>query len=96
MKIRAAMFVLAAFAWTISAPVTAQTTQADGSNARPARDPNQRICEDITQVGSRLATKRICATRSEWEAMRKADRENVDAIQRNPCILDVNGQCGSH
>jgi hypothetical protein len=63
---------------------------------RPPADPNQKICQDITQVGSRLATKRICATRAEWAAMRKDDRETVDAIQRNPCILDTNGQCGSH
>ena len=54
------------------------------SSSRPPADPNEKVCEDITGVGSRLATKRTCATRAEWEAKRKIDRESVDQLQRGP------------
>lgn len=56
---------------------------------RPALDPNQKICEDIIAIGSRLATKRICATRAEWAEKRKQDKEAVDQMQRlqgRPCV----------
>ena len=74
----------------------AEPPQVESSKVRPPADPNQKICQDITVVGSRLATKRICATRAEWAAKKRDDRETVDTIQRNPCIVDTNGQCGSH
>jgi hypothetical protein len=40
----------------------------------------------VTQVGSRLATKRICATRAEWAEKRKQDRDVVDDAQRSAHI----------
>jgi hypothetical protein len=87
---------LAALSWA-SAPALADPAKTVPSDkVRPPADPNQKICQDITVVGSRLATKRICATRAEWAAKRKDDKDMVDEIQRNPCILDTNGQCGSH
>jgi hypothetical protein len=58
--------------------------QQSSSSSRPPADPNEKICEDITSVGSRLATKRTCATRAEWEAKRKLEREAVDQLQRGP------------
>jgi len=77
--------ILSVLCWTASASVAAaDPAQPSTQTGRPKLDPNQRICEDVTQVGSRLATKRICATRSEWAAQKKADRETVDAIQRSP------------
>jgi hypothetical protein len=53
-----------------------------------AADQNQRVCEDIIVTGSRLAAKRFCGTRAEWEAKRKADRDVIDDAQRHandPC-----------
>ena|SRR5438270_927507 len=85
MSVRSILMILAAGSWAGCAAVSvAEPDQAPAQTARPKLDPNQRICEDITEVGSRLATKRICATRSEWAAQKKADRETVDAIQRSP------------
>ena len=74
----------------------AEPAQVPSSKAGPPADPNQKVCEDITQIGSRLATKRICATRSEWEQKRRDDRDTVDEIQRSPCVLDESGHCGGH
>src|SRR6478672_7665390 len=60
---------------------------------RPPADPNQKICEDITMVGSRLATKRICATRAEWAAQKRRDKDEVDRIQRSPCMPTKSNTC---
>lgn len=68
-------------------PNTAQKT--------PAADPNQRICEDVTQTGSRLGTKRFCGTRSEWEDKKRQDREAVEKAQMSPCVLSHNGSNGT-
>ena len=34
-----------------------------------AADPNAKICEMITVTGSRLGSRRICATRAQWESV---------------------------
>lgn len=48
------------------------------------KDPNERICEKQTVVGSRLSTRRVCATRAEWEEKRRLDKEAVDRAQMSP------------
>jgi hypothetical protein len=80
------LMILSTMCWTISASAAADPAQAPSQSSRPAADPNQRICEDVTQVGSRLGTKRICATRAEWAAKRKGDRDVVDEAQRSANI----------
>lgn len=53
-------------------------------------DPqNERICENITPIGSRLATKRFCGTRAEWADRKRQDREALDAAQRSPCVIST-------
>jgi hypothetical protein len=85
MSFRSTLMMLAALSWAgcASLAAAAEPDQQPSQNARPKLDPNQRICEDVTQVGSRLATKRICATRAQWAEMRKQDREAVDNAQRS-------------
>jgi hypothetical protein len=68
---------LAIAASAVSAPVFAES--AAGA---PARDPNEKVCESYTQIGSRLAKKKVCATRAEWVAIRKEQREMLDFVQR--------------
>jgi len=96
MKLVILIQTLAALSWAWGPALADPTQPVASEKVRPPADPNQKICQDITVVGSRLATKRICATRAEWAAQKKADRDTVDEIQRNPCIIDTNGQCGSH
>lgn len=57
-------------------------------------NPNERVCENITITGSRLATKRFCGTRSEWAERKRADREALDSAQRSPCVLTHNSGSG--
>jgi hypothetical protein len=91
MNMRACLLIAALVGWTM--PAAAEPVQVPSSKARPSADPNQKICQDITVVGSRLATKRICATREEWAQQRRDDRDTVDQIQRSPCVRDTSGQC---
>lgn len=62
-------------------------TQQSPAQQRPAADPNERVCEDIVQTGSRIATKRFCGTRAEWADKKKQDREAVEKAQLNPCMI---------
>lgn len=48
---------------------------------KPARDPNEIVCERQQQLGSRLASERVCKTRAEWAEERRAQRMDVDKAQ---------------
>lgn len=73
----------------IAATLGAAAQLAAEPVAKPIKgDPNEVDCEKIGTIGSRLATKRVCATRAEWAEKRKLDREAVDQAQRS-----ANGPC---
>lgn len=55
--------------------------QNDGHSASKAKDPNQVVCEKIKELGSRVSTKRICMTRSEWAEKRRLERMEIDRAQ---------------
>jgi len=74
--------------------VLAAPLSAEQSSSKPAKDPNARICEDLSMVGSRLAVRRVCATRAEWEEKRRLDRDAIDQAQRSPCVLAQTGKTG--
>ena len=63
----------------------------------PSLDPNEKVCESLTMVGSRLAKKRVCATRAEWEERRREDRQAVDQMQKQiigPCQVTPGSKNG--
>lgn len=62
------------------------------SREREKRDPNEMVCEKQTVLGSRLATRRICMTRSQWAERRMLDRQTVDRSQTQLCVA-VGGHC---
>jgi hypothetical protein len=78
--------VLATGALSFLIAGTAGADPVPSSSKRPIADPNQKVCETVTAVGSRLAAKKICATRAEWAEMRKQDRDVVDQAQRSANI----------
>lgn len=81
--------VLIAYLWLGTQPASVQADAGSGKQ-RIAKDPNERVCEDIIAVGSRLAMKRVCATRAQWEETRRLDREALDNAQRqaaDPCKM---------
>lgn len=63
----------------ISTAAVAQAPSNSDANAGP--DPNQRICRNMGETGSRLARSRVCLTRREWEERRRAARNDVERAQ---------------
>ena len=45
------------------------------------KDPNRMICEKQKELGSRVATKKICMTAAEWEIRRREDRAALEQAQ---------------
>lgn len=70
-----AVVALVSFAGIGSSTAVAQQAQS--------ADPNAKVCETVSQVGSRLSKKKVCATRAEWAEMKRQDRDAVDQAQRS-------------
>ena len=65
-----------------------------GQATKTASDPNAKICQVVTPVGSRLATKKVCATRAEWEDKKRQDREATERAQTQLCVVNpMTGKC---
>jgi len=47
----------------------------------PTKSADPIICERIKEVGSLLATKKICRTKSQWADERRQDRMNIERAQ---------------
>lgn len=66
----------------VSAPAFAQASaQPQQQNAKPARDPNEIVCERQKEIGSRLAAAKVCKTRAQWAEDQRADRMVIEKIQ---------------
>jgi invasion protein IalB len=79
--VSATALVLTPFA---SAPVFAQAQpqqQQQQQSGKKVPDPNEVVCEKQQEPGSRLATNRVCMTRSQWAEQRRLDRQDVEKAQ---------------
>ena len=63
----------------ISSPAVAQQQQQQ--TAKKQLDPNEVVCEKQQETGSRLASERVCKTRSQWAEQRRTDRQEIDRAQ---------------
>jgi hypothetical protein len=70
------------FLLAIAAIIPAGATAAPDETQVKATDRDEKICENVTQIGSRLSKKRICATRAEWAERRLQDRKDAEYIQK--------------
>ena len=76
----AKLSALVAVGLLIAAPLAFSGAAAQSPNS--PSDPNAKICETESQIGSRLAKKKVCATRAEWLNIRKDQRETVEWVQQ--------------
>jgi hypothetical protein len=70
----------------LAASLSVLTSQPIPSQANSAGDPNERICEGMTVVGSRLAVK-VCATRASGQppySRSKGCRGDPDLYRLDP------------
>ena len=71
---------------SVAAPVAAQDApaQANGQpTAATSQKPERIICETQTQIGSRLASKRICMTASQWKEHQQQVHDQLDQLHQN-------------
>jgi Ni/Co efflux regulator RcnB len=66
-----------------SAPQQQQQKQQQDQNKF---DPNEVVCEKQMVTGSRLGSKRVCMTRSQWADQRRSDRQDIDRGQTQRSI----------
>lgn len=64
----------------VAFPAAAQDTSAS-SKKRKARDPNEQVCKNEEVLGSRLAVRRVCMSRSEWAQRQLEDRQRTEQTQ---------------
>lgn len=58
-----------------------------GATSKPATasnvpDPSDRICKDLLVPGSRMVTRRYCATRAEWAIREREEKDATQLMQR--------------
>ena len=71
----------------------AQAPSATDEGPRgPDNDPDQIVCENQTEIGSRVSRRRVCRTRREWQEIRLESRKTAEKVQyfkitceRPPC-----------
>ena len=89
MRIGAVSMLLLLFAGLGSTP-----SLAEDDKPRKAKDPNEVVCEKQSVIGSRLATRKVCATRAEWAEKRRLDKEAIDQGQRSACMVTTTSSSG--
>ena len=92
MKFSSTLLVAGALAFSTTSTAWAQTADQSTTAATPApqakktRDPNEIVCQKVAEIGSRLATKRVCMTRAEWAQQQQDSRMATDKVQiLRPC-----------
>lgn len=86
-NIRSVM-MMALFGCAMALPASVFAADIEGSakaDKGKQRDPNEVVCEKQEVLGSRLNTRRVCMTRSEWAEHRRNDRAVVERTQMRGC-----------
>jgi hypothetical protein len=75
---------LSAVAVSVAVSATAQTNvQPQPVQAATApSDVNKLICKKEEEIGSRLATKKVCLTLQQWQERAAQDREQTEHVQQ--------------
>ena len=72
----------------------AQAPSATDEGPRgPQNNPDQVICEKQVEIGSRLAARRVCRTRREWQEYRLESRKTTERVQYFKPTCDPNPTC---
>jgi predicted secreted protein len=81
------------FVMLVGAACVAAGTLAAANAATPAKkaDGDKVICRTMEELGSRLASKRVCLTRNQWRQQQDMERQNLDKAQRSRSGPDITG-----
>ena len=69
----------------VSGAVAMAQTPADAPTTKrgPSNDPNEVICINQAEIGSRVSRRRVCRTRAQWEEVNAQTRQVVERVQLN-------------
>lgn len=74
-----------AIACACAAAGTALLAQAPAAPATersgPRGDPNEIVCINQAEIGSRLARRRVCRTRAQWDELAEQTRRVIERVQ---------------
>ena len=77
--------IVAALSLLVSPAIAiAQTAQQTPQAQQPAArgpDPNEVVCQKVEVTGSRIASKRVCMTRSQWAEQERSDQREIEQVQ---------------
>ena len=59
----------------------AQAPVAPEARIGPRNDPDEVVCINEAEIGSRLSRRRVCRTRAEWEEHRSQSRIVTERVQ---------------
>jgi len=48
------------------------------NTAKKAEDPDQQVCRQVRETGSRLKVHRVCMTKAQWDEQRRQDRMLIE------------------
>lgn len=49
--------------------------------AKNGSDPTEVVCEKVEQIGTRLASNRVCMTRTQWAEQKRLNRDEINRVQ---------------
>jgi predicted secreted protein len=76
------------------AVAAAAAASSPADSPKKSLDPNEKVCETHQVLGSRLAVRRVCASRAEWEERRQRERDIIDRTQTQRCAINpATGLC---
>lgn len=55
----------------------AETASKPAESAKTDQGAEEKVCRRIHVIGSRLGTKKICATAAEWQEIRRGEAEDA-------------------
>ena len=77
---RTAVWLVAAAVASATAGLS-QTPSVDTTKRGVSNDPNEVICVRERETGSRVAQRRVCRTRAQWEEFHQQTRMAIEKAQ---------------
>ena len=85
---------LGSLALAASVALAAAGASSPAESPKKSPDSNEKVCETHQVLGSRLAVRRVCASRAEWEERRQRERDMIDRTQTQRCAINpATGLC---
>ena len=76
-------YLLVAAAAAMLSAMPAWAGDNKNTTSKVAKDPNEVVCDKQEVLGSRVASKKVCMTKAEWQERTRNDQREVEALTKN-------------